>query len=164
MPPATTSLYDPIPASVEHAHGEIAGEGHVADGRLSESAHITVLDREFTGVTPENEMKWDATEPSRNSFNFLLVSTSGGAGLSILRNLIPSDSSSIEPTSPGSPSATPKYVWSGNDAQYQGQLWLAKQARTYGVSTFYNDAWSAPGFMKTNNSEANGGSLCGRIA
>ncbi len=91
----------------------------------------------------------------------LLFSTTSGAGFSILRSLIPSDSNSIEPNSPGSPSATPTYVWSGNDAQDQGQLWLAKQAKSYGVSTFYNDAWSAPGFMKTNGSEANGGSLCG---
>ena len=91
----------------------------------------------------------------------LLFSTSKGAGFSILRSLIPSDSGSIEPTSPGSPSATPKYVWSGNDAQDQGQLWLAKQAKSYGVSRFYNDAWSAPGYMKTNGSESNGGSLCG---
>ena len=91
----------------------------------------------------------------------LLFNTSTGAGFSILRSLIPSDSNSIEPNSPGGPTATPTYVWSGNDAQDQGQLWLAKQAKTYGVSTFYNDAWSAPGFMKTNGSESNGGSLCG---
>ncbi len=91
----------------------------------------------------------------------LLFSTSSGAGFSILRSLIPSDANSIEPNAPASPSATPTYVWSGGDAQDQGQLWLAKQAKTYGVSTFYNDAWSAPGFMKTNGSQSNGGSLCG---
>src|SRR3954452_8239699 len=92
----------------------------------------------------------------------LLFSTTTGAGFSILRSLIPSDSGSIEPSAPASPSATPTYVWSGNDAQDQGQLWLAKQAKNiYGVTTFYNDAWSAPGFMKTNGSETNGGSLCG---
>jgi glucuronoarabinoxylan endo-1,4-beta-xylanase len=92
----------------------------------------------------------------------LLFSPTSGAGFSILRSLIPSDSGSIEPNAPASPSATPAYVWSGGDAQDQGQLWLAKQARSsYGVTTFYNDAWSAPGFMKANNSESNGGSLCG---
>jgi glucuronoarabinoxylan endo-1,4-beta-xylanase len=91
----------------------------------------------------------------------LLFNPSSGAGFSILRSLIPSDSGSIEPNAPSSPSATPTYVWNNNDAQDQGQLWLAKQAKAYGVTTFYNDAWSAPGFMKTNNSESNGGSLCG---
>jgi O-glycosyl hydrolase len=92
----------------------------------------------------------------------LLFNKSNGAGFSILRSLIPSDGGSIEPTSPGSPGATPRYVWTGDDGQDQGQLWLAKQAKnSYGVGTFYNDAWSAPGYMKTNGSESGGGSLCG---
>ncbi|GHE73234.1 non-reducing end alpha-L-arabinofuranosidase family hydrolase [Streptomyces capitiformicae] len=42
----------------------------VAAGRLGDSAYSTILDREFNMITPENEMKWDATEPSRGSFNF----------------------------------------------------------------------------------------------
>jgi len=92
----------------------------------------------------------------------LLFNTSTGAGFSILRSLIPSGSDSIEPNSPGSPTATPTYVWNGSsDTTDQGQLWLAKQAKTYGVTNFYNDAWSAPGYMKTNGSNVNGGSLCG---
>ncbi|KAF4625601.1 hypothetical protein G7Y89_g12564 [Cudoniella acicularis] len=95
----------------------------------------------------------------------LLFSTTTGAGMTILRIGIGSspDSSSdhmntIEPKNPGSPSATPNYVWDEKDS---GQLFVAKQAVTYGVKTFYADAWSAPGFMKTNGNDANGGSLCG---
>lgn len=43
----------------------------VADGPLqSESAYTAVLDREFNSVTAENAMKWDALEPSRNSYNW----------------------------------------------------------------------------------------------
>ncbi|MFG1811625.1 endo-1,4-beta-xylanase, partial [Streptomyces sp. NPDC049040] len=37
----------------------------VAAGRLSNSTYSTILDREFNMITPENEMKWDTTEPSR---------------------------------------------------------------------------------------------------
>ncbi|HEX5202761.1 endo-1,4-beta-xylanase [Paractinoplanes rhizophilus] len=42
----------------------------VAAYKLSDSVYSTILDREFNMVTPENEMKWDATEPSQNSFNY----------------------------------------------------------------------------------------------
>lgn len=42
----------------------------VAAGHLGESQYVSTLDTEFNSATPENEMKWDATEPSRNSFSF----------------------------------------------------------------------------------------------
>src|SRR5689334_22343701 len=42
----------------------------VAAGRLGDSTYVSILDREFNMITPENEMKWDTTEPSRGSFNF----------------------------------------------------------------------------------------------
>ncbi|MFI1809670.1 non-reducing end alpha-L-arabinofuranosidase family hydrolase [Streptomyces sp. NPDC020422] len=42
----------------------------VAAGRLGDSAYTAIADREFTMVTPENEMKWDAVEPSRGRFDF----------------------------------------------------------------------------------------------
>jgi endo-1,4-beta-xylanase len=42
----------------------------VAAGKLGDSTYSTILRREFNSITPENEMKWDATEPSRNSFNY----------------------------------------------------------------------------------------------
>jgi O-glycosyl hydrolase len=89
-----------------------------------------------------------------------LFSTTTGAGFSIIRNRIGSGGSgdSIEPKNPGSPTATPKYTWDNNDS---GQVWFSKQAMSYGVKTIYADAWSAPGFMKTNGAETNGGYLCG---
>ncbi len=42
----------------------------IASGKLGDSAYTTIAAREFNMVTPENEMKIDATEPSQNSFNF----------------------------------------------------------------------------------------------
>jgi len=95
----------------------------------------------------------------------LLFSDTVGAGLTILRNGIGSyaDSEkdfmmSIEPVSPGSPSLPPNYLWYGND---NSEVWLSQQAMKYGVKTIYADAWSTPGFMKTNGNDSNGGSICG---
>ncbi|MDP9794778.1 endo-1,4-beta-xylanase [Catenuloplanes nepalensis] len=42
----------------------------VAASRLSDSAYTTILNREFNQVTPENEMKIDATEPQQNQFSY----------------------------------------------------------------------------------------------
>jgi endo-1,4-beta-xylanase len=42
----------------------------VAANKLSDSTYVNILNTEFNSVTAENEMKWDATEPSQNSFNF----------------------------------------------------------------------------------------------
>ncbi|MCC5478756.1 non-reducing end alpha-L-arabinofuranosidase family hydrolase [Streptomyces barringtoniae] len=55
--------------------GAAAGSGRyfgtaVSSGRLGDSTYSTILDREFNMITPENEMKWDTTEPSRGTFNF----------------------------------------------------------------------------------------------
>jgi O-glycosyl hydrolase len=88
-----------------------------------------------------------------------LFSPTSGAGLTMLRNEIPSDSGgTIEPTAPSSPTATPTYRALGTD---EGQEWLSKQAQGLGVNEFFADAWGAPPFMKTNNSDTGGGTLCG---
>ncbi|WP_212828855.1 endo-1,4-beta-xylanase [Catellatospora sp. TT07R-123] len=42
----------------------------VAAGKLGDSTYVSILNREFNAITPENEMKWDATEPSQGSFNW----------------------------------------------------------------------------------------------
>ncbi|AGL15291.1 endo-1,4-beta-xylanase [Actinoplanes sp. N902-109] len=42
----------------------------VAAYKLSDATYLGILNTEFTMVTPENEMKWDATEPAQNSFSY----------------------------------------------------------------------------------------------
>ncbi|WP_240797977.1 endo-1,4-beta-xylanase [Streptomyces sp. F001] len=42
----------------------------VAANHLGEAAYASTLNTEFNSVTPENEMKWDAVEPSRGSFTY----------------------------------------------------------------------------------------------
>ncbi|KAF2689782.1 glycoside hydrolase family 30 protein [Lentithecium fluviatile CBS 122367] len=104
-------------------------------------------------------------EPKQSEVLNLLFNTTSGAGFSIVRNGIGSSKDSqkdymntILPTCPSSPSGTPDYKWDGKDS---GQLFLSQKAVSFGVKQFYANAWSAPGCMKTNNNDANGGSLCG---
>ena len=93
----------------------------------------------------------------------LLYSPVSGAGLTMLRNEISADAgSTIEPAAPASPAAAPAYVSLASVNSDQGQLWFAQQIKAdYGVTNVFADAWSAPPFMKTNDSADNGGAVCG---
>jgi O-glycosyl hydrolase len=95
----------------------------------------------------------------------LLLGRANGAAPSILRLGIGSSATnpydsmlSIQPTDPGGPTATPNYTWDGWDG---GQVWYTKEAQERGIDRFYADAWSAPGYMKDNGTDTNGGALCG---
>jgi O-glycosyl hydrolase len=105
------------------------------------------------------------TEEHQQEVLDLLLNPETGAGFSILRLGIGSSADdpydlmkSIQPQDPGGPDAEPQYEWDGYDG---GQVWLARHAQQYGVERFVADAWSAPGYMKTNGDDANGGVLCG---
>ncbi|OJJ44711.1 hypothetical protein ASPZODRAFT_71134 [Penicilliopsis zonata CBS 506.65] len=97
----------------------------------------------------------------------LLFDQTVGAGFTILRNGIGSSNNSasnlmnsIEPFPPSdsSPSSPPHYVWDGYDS---GQFPLAEQAYQRDLQSLYANAWSAPGYMKTNHDENYGGYICG---
>jgi O-glycosyl hydrolase len=119
----------------------------------------------FSEAFQRAENIFSLTENSTKYVLDLLFSQELGAGMTILRNGIGSSNSSasnfmntIEPISPGSPSSVPNYTW---DHYNSGQFPLAQQAYARDLQTLYGNAWSAPGFMKTNGDDANGGYLCG---
>jgi len=105
----------------------------------------------------------NASSPVQQAALNDLYGPTTGAGLTILRNWISADSgSTIEPNSPGSPSAAPTYLPMSSTSQDAGQLWFAQQIKAdFGVTNVFADAWSAPAFMKTNNTTDNGGAVCG---
>ncbi|SDT81289.1 endo-1,4-beta-xylanase [Actinoplanes derwentensis] len=55
----------------------------VAAYKLSDSVYSGILNREFNSVTPENEMKWDATEPTQGTFTFTSADTIVNRAVSI---------------------------------------------------------------------------------
>jgi hypothetical protein len=42
----------------------------IAANKLGDGTYVNILNSEFNSVTAENEVKWDATEPSQGSFNY----------------------------------------------------------------------------------------------
>jgi endo-1,4-beta-xylanase len=55
--------------------------------KFGDSTYMSVLNREFNSLVAENEMKWDATEPQRGSFNYgagdRIVSHARANGMSV---------------------------------------------------------------------------------
>jgi endo-1,4-beta-xylanase len=66
--PGTAGAATTLGASAAE-HGRYFGTA-VSAGKLGDAAYTTIAGREFTMATPENEMKWDATEPAQNTFSW----------------------------------------------------------------------------------------------
>ncbi|WP_329045486.1 extracellular catalytic domain type 1 short-chain-length polyhydroxyalkanoate depolymerase [Amycolatopsis sp. NBC_01488] len=69
---ATTS---PSPSAGTTLGSAASGSGRyfgtaVSASKLSDSVYTGILSREFSMITPENEMKIDATEPAQNQFSY----------------------------------------------------------------------------------------------
>lgn len=150
-PPPDTELPPDQTGTVDFG----ADRQHIDGFGFSEAFQRAAWMNGLLGLTPANQQR----------VLDLLLNPETGAGFSILRLGIgsaPDDTDdkmkSIQPTDPGGPEAPPRYEWDGYDG---GQVWLARHAQRYGVERFVADAWSAPGYMKTNGDETNGGALCG---
>ena len=92
-----------------------------------------------------------------------LLFTRAGTDFNLLRNGIGSSPTSendwmqsIAPVAPAGPDAPLDYRWDHDD---NSQVWLAQEAMRRGVRRIYADAWSAPGYMKTNGTDSGGGTL-----
>ncbi|WP_328647339.1 PHB depolymerase family esterase [Amycolatopsis sp. NBC_00348] len=74
-PTTPTTTTSPPPATGTTLGGAAARTGRyfgtaVSASRLSDSVYTGILSREFSMITPENEMKIDATEPNQGQFSY----------------------------------------------------------------------------------------------
>ncbi len=67
--PSASNAATTLGASAAERGGRYFGTA-VPANKLSDSAYTTILNREFNQVTPENEMKINATEPNQNQFTY----------------------------------------------------------------------------------------------
>lgn len=66
---STQTFAPPTLGFAAAAHGITFGAAADAN-RLSTTQYTDLLSQQFTGITAENEMKWDAIEPTRGTFTF----------------------------------------------------------------------------------------------
>ena len=160
--PLTTGAV-PAGAASPGGAGGPAGSGLAAVAVNGAARYQTMAGFGASEAFGEAQVIQNAPAATRQQALNLLYSPSTGAGLTILRNEISADpGTTIEPNAPSSPTAKPAYLPLTSIADDQGQLWLTQTIRKeFGVTNVFADAWSAPGFMKTNGSPINGGTLCG---
>src|ERR1700733_9345222 len=118
--------------------GATAGPAAAADTAAINGAttYQTIAGFGASEAFGQAETLMNASSATQQQALNLLYSPTSGAGLTILRNEISADSgSTIEPTAPSSPTATPAYSALGND---QGQEWFAQQIKAdFGVTNVF---------------------------
>ncbi|MBI3882048.1 MAG: NPCBM/NEW2 domain-containing protein [Verrucomicrobia bacterium] len=99
------------------------------------------------------------TEPARSRILDVLFSVTNGAGFTIIRNeIIADDHDAPNVGTTGAGTWQPNinshepiegtWNWTGDESQ----VWLMQQAKRYGVTNFLSTVWSAPPWMKSNDS------------
>ena len=94
-------------------------------------------------------------EPDQTNLLNLLFSPNGGMGYSILRNEIGEGpiTAGVHDGTVASIEPTPnEFNWTGDE----DQIWLMNEAKKRGCARFFSSAWSAPAWMKSNNSSYDG--------
>jgi len=126
--PARSATVEPITGTIDWNEVRQTMDGFGASGSFGQAGIIMAM-----------------PEPDRSRVLDLLFSTTEGAGLSMIRNLLPN----IE----GFPGI---YNFEGD----KDQIWLMQQAKLIEQDIrFMSTVWSPPRWMKTNNSTAGGGSV-----
>lgn len=74
IPANSTTINGTLSASAART-GRIFGAAVASSHLTEDQQYANTLDTQFSGVTPENEMKWETTEPERGSFNFAPADT-----------------------------------------------------------------------------------------
>ena len=153
--PAQSNYTDGIDTSVSIAVNGLIKYQEMIGGGCSGAFGVACDQFGRFGLSPANQDLVTETLFSENI-----------GGLSILRNDIGSNSSSLDGSvfsildaCPATPAGPFNYAWDGNDTC---QVQLTKTALKYNADLFvYADAWSAPGCMKNVGTDDDGGLLCG---
>lgn len=97
-------------------------------------------------------------QPQRSEILDLLFSTTKGAGLSIVRNVVGDGGNWGDAANGPTPSIEPvpgEWNWRGDE----DQIWFMQEAGSRGCMRYMSTVWSPPAWMKTNAEVTNGGRL-----
>ncbi|MBI3882602.1 MAG: NPCBM/NEW2 domain-containing protein, partial [Verrucomicrobia bacterium] len=119
----------------------------------------------FGGATPGSAM-WikNFNEPARSQIMELLFSVTNGIGLSMVRveptaddhdahNFGSTDAGTLQPKINSIEPTEGNWNWEGDESQ----VWFMQESKRWGASRYLASVWSAPPWMKANNSYVGSG-------